>query len=107
MMTPDQEQIHQLLQQRPSSLLELAERLTPTVYAALQQAVELRKFADGTRLTGAQLENCLQLVILYESRHVPAHERVGYDIPTSCQKGQGKQAERQPGVQQWLGEKKA
>ena len=88
-MKQDNAAIDQLLKQRPESLEELTAQITPAMHAELKSAVELRKFADGSRLSPEQLENCLQLVILYEGRHLPEHQRTGFDIPTSCKSQPG------------------
>jgi hypothetical protein len=62
-------------------LQALLNNITPTVYEALKRAVELGKWADGTRLSAAQRETCLQAVIYYDGRNKPEHERVGYIQP--------------------------
>lgn len=43
--------------------------MTPDVYQRLATAVETGKWADGVALTSEQKENCLQLVMLWQSRH--------------------------------------
>lgn len=55
--------------------------LTPEVYVQFQLAVELGKWPDGSVLTAAQRESCLQGIILYEAQHVPETERTGYIPP--------------------------
>lgn len=55
--------------------------LTADVYERFKSAVELGKWADGTPLTPAQLESCLQGIILYEAQHVPEVERTAYIPP--------------------------
>jgi hypothetical protein len=55
--------------------------LTPDVYARFQLAVELGKWPDGTPLTPAQRESCLQGMILFEAEHVPETERTAYIPP--------------------------
>jgi len=62
-------------------LQTLLNNITPVVYEALKRAVELGKWADGTRLSAVQRETCLQAVIYYDGRHKPEHERVGYIQP--------------------------
>jgi hypothetical protein len=62
-------------------LQTLLDNITPAAYEALKRAVELGKWADGTRLSAAQRETCLQAVIYYDGRHKPEHERVGYIQP--------------------------
>lgn len=85
--------IDKLLRFKPESLEDLTAHITPDIYIELRGAVELRKFADGSRLSPEQLENCLQLVILYEGKNLPEHQRTGFDFPTSCKTQQG-QAQR-------------
>lgn len=55
--------------------------MTPEVYENLKSAVELGKWQDGTVLTEEQRSNCMQVVILYETKHLPAEKRTGY-MPT-------------------------
>ncbi|AFJ47441.1 YeaC family protein [Shimwellia blattae] len=43
--------------------------LTPDIYQRLVTAVELGKWPDGVALTPEQKENCLQLVMLWQSRN--------------------------------------
>lgn len=56
----------------------LVASLTPELVAAFRRAVEIGKWPDGRRLTDAQRQTCLQAVIAWEHRHLPAHERTGY-----------------------------
>lgn len=57
---------------------ELIERMDPTVYRSLRQAVELGKWPDGRVLSQEQREICMEAVLHYESQHVPEEQRVGY-----------------------------
>jgi len=58
---------------------ELIERLDPTVYRNLKQAIELGKWPDGRVISREQRAICLEAVIYYENKHnVPEEERVGY-----------------------------
>lgn len=58
---------------------ELIERLDPTVYRNLKQAIELGKWPDGRVISREQRVICLEAVIYYENKHnVPEEERVGY-----------------------------
>jgi hypothetical protein len=59
-------------------LQSLLENLTPAIYEALKRAVELGKWPNGARLSDAQRELCLEAVIVYDSRHKPEEERVGF-----------------------------
>lgn len=81
---PDTSAINRLLLNKPQSLGELINRITHDVYVELRTAVELRKFNDGTRLTQEQLDNCLQLLILYEAQQLPHNERTGFNLPSNC-----------------------
>lgn len=97
--------LSRLLQNRPQSLDELTAQITPAMHAELRRAVELGKFSDGSRLGATQLENCLQLVILYEGQHLPEDQRTGFNLPSSCR---SQQAAAAPGaangpVQTWTG----
>ena len=83
-MALDQIELDRLLARRPDTLDDPTAQITPAIYTELKTAVELRKFGDGSRLSQEQLENCLQLVILYEAKQMPEHERTGFDIPVSC-----------------------
>ena len=87
-MALDQIELDRLLARRPDTLDDLTAQMTPAIYTELKTAVELRKFGDGSRLSQEQLENCLQLVILYEAKQLPEHERTGFDIPVSCKSQQ-------------------
>ncbi|WP_148862259.1 YeaC family protein [Marinobacter fonticola] len=58
---------------------ELIERLDPTVYRNLKQAIELGKWPDGRPVSEQQRSICMEAVIYYENRHdIPENERVGY-----------------------------
>ncbi len=60
---------------------QLLDSITPEVYENLKRAVELGKWPNGDKLTAAQKEHCMQAVIAYELKHVPAKERSGYVPP--------------------------
>lgn len=55
--------------------------ITPEVYASLKNAVELGKWDNGIKLTQEQIENSLQLIIAYDTKHKTESERVGYVAP--------------------------
>lgn len=57
--------------------------ITPDIYTRFRQAVELRKWPDGTRLTQQQLEICIQAMIRYEYEHLKPEDRTGYVEPKS------------------------
>jgi len=60
---------------------DILSSITPEVYENLKTAIELGKWADGRELTPEQKEHCMQAVIAYELKHVPAEERTGYVPP--------------------------
>ncbi|WP_251976664.1 YeaC family protein [Salinicola avicenniae] len=63
-------------------------QMTPAMYESFKQAIQLRKWPDGRRLTGEQTELCLEAVIKYEQIHdVPADQRVGYLERNECSSG--------------------
>ncbi|MDD9894938.1 MAG: DUF1315 family protein [Gammaproteobacteria bacterium] len=70
----------QLFSKPPASLEDLLEQISPTIYNKLRTAIELRKWEDGSSLNQEQLENCMQLLILYEARELPESERTGRKI---------------------------
>lgn len=84
-MTIPRQDIETLLASKPRSLDELTGQITTVMLAELKSAIELGRWGDGNRLSAVQLENCLQLVILYEERHLPEEQRTGSSIPRSCQ----------------------
>ena len=51
------------------SIEQMIETMTPEIYQRLATAVELGKWPDGVALTADQKENCLQLVMLWQSRN--------------------------------------
>ncbi len=73
----------------PENLQELVANMTPVMYGNLQQAIELGKWDDGSRLTPEQTERCMQLVILYEEHHLPEAQRTYANLPKGCGAGSG------------------
>lgn len=59
-------------------LQQMLSALNPDIVARLKLAVEIGKWPDGRRLTTGQRETCMQAVIVWESRHLPEEQRVGY-----------------------------
>lgn len=49
---------------------KLIDNMPEEVYQKMKSAAELGKWADGTALTGAQKEHTLQVVMLYQARHL-------------------------------------
>lgn len=69
-------------------------QMTPEMYENFKQAVALRKWPDGRRLSPEQTELCLEAVIKYEVIHdVPADQRVGYLERNECASGGSSSAE--------------
>ncbi|MGM0702565.1 MAG: YeaC family protein [Pseudomonadota bacterium] len=63
----------------------MIQQMTPTIYESLKQAVALRKWPDGRRLTAEQTELCLEAVMRYEAENrVPEEQRVGYLSQRTC-----------------------
>ncbi|MGB3623357.1 DUF1315 family protein [Ketobacter sp. MCCC 1A13808] len=56
----------------------LIESITPETYDNLKRALELGKWADGTRLKPEQREHVMQAIIAYGERHLPEQDRVGF-----------------------------
>ena len=73
-----------LLRNTPQSMDDILDAVSPSIYSSLKQAIELGRWVDGTRLSGAQLENAMQLMILYEARHLPEQERTGRSLKSEC-----------------------
>lgn len=57
---------------------QLLDSVTPDIYENLKRAVELGKWPDGAQLSNEQRENCLQVMIAYETKHLSPEERTGY-----------------------------
>ena len=62
---------------------DLLGQMTPEIYGNLKTAIELGKWSDGSILEREQLENCMQLLILYEARTLPEEFRTGNKL-NSC-----------------------
>ncbi|CAH0992508.1 hypothetical protein SIN8267_02640 [Sinobacterium norvegicum] len=52
--------------------------ITPEVYANLQRAIELGKWADGKVLTVEQKELCMQAIIAYGEKNLIEEDRTGF-----------------------------
>lgn len=76
------------------SIDELLKQVTPEVYERMKRAVEVGKWPDGRLLTAAQKENCLQLIIAWDEKHLPPEERTGFLPPKP--KGSPKRSETRP-----------
>ena len=62
-------------------LNKLLDTVTPDIYESLKKAIETGKWDNGIPLTDQQKKDSLQIVIAYDNRHKPEHERVGYVQP--------------------------
>lgn len=64
---------------------KMINQMTPAIYESLKQAVSLRKWPDGRRLTPEQTELCLEAVMRFEVENkVPEENRVGYLEQRTC-----------------------
>lgn len=72
-----------LFASKPESMEDLLGQMTPEIYGNLKTAIELGKWSDGSILEREQLENCMQLLILYEARTLPEEFRTGNRL-NSC-----------------------
>ncbi|MBL1269725.1 MULTISPECIES: YeaC family protein [Halomonadaceae] len=64
---------------------KMINQMTPAIYESLKQAVSLRKWPDGRRLTPEQTELCLEAVMRFEvENNVPEENRVGYLEQRTC-----------------------
>ena len=61
-----------------STLEQMLASLTPEIVTAFRQAIEIGKWPNGRRLSDEQRATCLQAVIAWEHRHLPAEQRTGY-----------------------------
>lgn len=73
-----------LLDDPPQSIEGLVAAMSPDLYHKLKSGIELGKWEDGQRIDKSQLEQCMQLVILYEAQNLPEHERIGAPLTNSC-----------------------
>ncbi len=70
-----------------TNIQDMQDALTPDIYARLKTAVEIRKWPNGLELSQEQIETCMQAIIAYEAKHLPAEQRTGYVPPkaTLCE----------------------
>jgi len=69
---------------RPASIEQLIDEMNVDVYDSLKLAVEIGKWSDGKRLEKAQVDFCMQAIILYEAKNLQEQDRVGFDLSSSC-----------------------
>jgi uncharacterized protein YeaC (DUF1315 family) len=67
-----------------AALTKLVDQITPSIYASLKTAIELGRWGNGDRLSEEQLENSLQMVILYEAKNLKSSERIEATLPKGC-----------------------
>ncbi len=84
MSESDQQGIERLLLSKPESIGELIDEMSVEVYAVLKLAVEVSRWPDGRRLERPQRDLCMQAIILYEAKHLPEQDRIGFDLSASC-----------------------
>ena len=69
-----------------TSFTDLIQRITPDTYKTLMLAMEIGKWADGTKMTQEQKELTMQAMILWEQANLPEEERTGYMGGQECAK---------------------
>ena len=52
--------------------------LNPHVIERFKEAIATGRWADGRAVSPGQRETCLQAVIAWEAKHLPADQRVGF-----------------------------
>ena len=62
---------------------EVAENLNPQSYQALKTAIELGKWPSGIAHNEQQKVICLDALIAYEQKNLPADKQTGY-MPDAC-----------------------
>jgi len=66
---------------------EMIEKMSPEIYTALKQGVELGRWPNGQALTEEQKEISMEAVLRYEAQsNIPEEERVGYIAPKKKKK---------------------
>ncbi|MAS40791.1 MAG: hypothetical protein CMK33_03650 [Porticoccaceae bacterium] len=82
---------------------DLLARITPEVYQKLQEAVATGRWPDGRCLDETQRALCLQAVIAWGERHLPAEQRVGHipQRPHAHCGSPGEDDNREPRPLQW------
>ena len=80
----EQQGFEALFTERPESIEQLIDEMNEYVYGSLKLAVEIGKWGDGARLDAEQIAFCMQTIILYEAKHLPEQDRVGFDLSASC-----------------------
>ncbi len=76
----NQQALDKLFLQRPQTIDQVMDEISPEIYASLKLAIEIGKWNDGKKLATQQLEFCMQAVILYEAKHFPDHPGTGFEL---------------------------
>lgn len=63
------------------STSDVVQAMNPDIYQRFKQAIELKKWPNGEKLTAQQLSTCIEAIILYEHTHFDPTERTGYIPP--------------------------
>ncbi|WP_317929935.1 YeaC family protein [Halioxenophilus sp. WMMB6] len=79
---------------------QLLESITPEIWQNLRRAIEIGKWPNGQPLTVEQRENCLQAIIAYEAKNLPAEQRTGY-VPPKKACASDSPAEDEPSPLKW------
>lgn len=58
--------------------------VTPEIYQNLKHSIATGRWPNGQLLSETQKEQSMQLVIAYESKHVPESQRVGFIKQAGC-----------------------
>ena len=69
---------------KPESIKELIDNMSPEIYENLKKSIEIGKWPDGKKLNKIQLQDCMQILILYESRYFCDESKTGKML-TGCE----------------------
>lgn len=84
--------MEEIFLQKSKSIEVMLEQLTPEMIERIKSAIEIGKWPDGSSVKAEQLEHCMQLLILYEARTLPASERTGSKLK-NCYSGSHSESE--------------
>ena len=73
------------------NLEHMVERLTREQADGLRQALELGKWADGRPLLPEHREQGMRALLLWEARHLPQEQRVGFMSQSCASKNKNKE----------------